>query len=73
MKTTVAQLLTSTFSKKCLDLQICIDLLLSANGRLGTRSTLNGNANVTNHGYQQDGQPLIFWCNPDLQVSSPAY
>ncbi|KAH8782761.1 HAD-like domain-containing protein [Diaporthe sp. PMI_573] len=55
----------------CLDLQICIDLLLSANGRLGTRSTLNGNANVTNHGYQQDGQPLIFWCNPDLQWATP--
>ncbi|KAJ0114324.1 mitochondrial carrier [Diaporthe amygdali] len=21
-----------------------------------------------NHGYQQDGQPLNFWCNPDLKV-----
>lgn len=58
---------------KCLDLQICIDLLLSANGRLGTRSTLNGNANLPNHGYQQDGQPLLFWCNPDLQVRSSNY
>ncbi|KAL2278444.1 hypothetical protein FJTKL_14379 [Diaporthe vaccinii] len=54
----------------CLDLQICVDLLLSANGRLGTRSKLNGDANLPNHGYQQDGQPLVFWCNPDLQWST---
>ncbi|POS80478.1 hypothetical protein DHEL01_v201116 [Diaporthe helianthi] len=50
---------------------ICVDLLLSVNGQLGTRSSLNGNAKLPNHGYQQDGQPLVFWCNPDLQWATP--
>lgn len=70
LKTPLADLLTLC-AQKCLDLQICIDLLLSENGRLGTRSELNGNPKLKNHGYQQDGQPLIFWCNPDMQVSIP--
>lgn len=51
----------------CLDLQLCLDLLASAGGRLFTRSALNGNHNLPNHGYQQDGQPPIYFCNPDLE------
>lgn len=51
----------------CLDLQICLDLLLSKDGVLGTRSELNGSPNLPNHGYQQDGQPTIYFCNPDFE------
>lgn len=51
----------------CLDIQVCMDLLASEGGRLNTRSSLNGNADVHNHGYQQDGQPMIHFCNPDLE------
>lgn len=51
----------------CLDIQVCIDLLLSEAGRLATRSALNGNENLPNHGYQQDNQPQIYFCNPDLE------
>lgn len=51
----------------CLDLQICLDLLASEGGRLGTRSALNGDSNAINHGYQQDDQPQLFFCNPDLE------
>ncbi|ROW17713.1 hypothetical protein VPNG_00917 [Cytospora leucostoma] len=55
----------------CLDLQICLDLLLSSRGRLGTRSPLNGDPNLPNYGYQQDGQPKLFFCNPDLEWATP--
>ncbi|ROW12436.1 hypothetical protein VMCG_00758 [Cytospora schulzeri] len=55
----------------CLDLQICLDLLLSSQGRLGTRSSLNGDPRLPNHGYQQDGQPKLFFCNPDLEWATP--
>ncbi|KAF3770482.1 HAD-superfamily hydrolase, partial [Cryphonectria parasitica EP155] len=51
----------------CLDLQLCLDLLLSEGGRLGTRSTKNGNTALDNAGYQQDGQPALYFCNPDLE------
>lgn len=51
----------------CLDLQVCIDLLLSAGGVLGTRSVKNGNPHLPNHGFQQDGQPELYFCNPDLE------
>lgn len=47
------------------DLQICIDLLLSEKGVLHTRSVHNGNSKLPNNGYLQDGQPQIFYCNPD--------
>ncbi|KAI3401876.1 hypothetical protein diail_6435 [Diaporthe ilicicola] len=51
----------------CLDLQICLELLLSSKGQLGTQSPLNGDPTLPNNGYQQDGQPQLFWCNPDVQ------
>lgn len=51
----------------CLDLQVCIDLLLSEGGVLGTRSPKNGDPHLPNHGYQQDGQPRFYFCNPDLE------
>lgn len=49
-----------------LDLQLVTDLLLSQNGILGTGSPKNGDPSLPNRGYQQDGQPGIFFCNPDL-------
>ncbi|KAK2604265.1 hypothetical protein N8I77_007209 [Diaporthe amygdali] len=55
----------------CLDLQVCLDLLLSSKGKLGTRSPLNGDSSLKNHGYQQDKQPKIYWCNPDVQWATP--
>lgn len=51
----------------CLDLQICLDLLLSEQGVLGTRSQRNGRPDLPNCGYQQDGQPTIYFCNPDFE------
>lgn len=44
-----------------LDIQIITDLLLSAGGVLGTYSAKNGKA-----GWQSDGQPALFFSNPDL-------
>ena len=49
-----------------LDLQLVTDLLLSHNGILGTSSTKNGDPSLPNRGYQQDGQPGLYFCNPDL-------
>ena len=49
-----------------LDTQLILDLLLSNHGYLGTRSRLNGNSNLPNRGYQQDGQPPLYFSNPDL-------
>ncbi|TAQ89760.1 hypothetical protein B7494_g1937 [Chlorociboria aeruginascens] len=49
-----------------LDLQLTIDLLLSEKGRLGTVSPLNNNPQLYNKGYQQDSQPALYFCNPDL-------
>ncbi|CAJ2505089.1 Uu.00g124830.m01.CDS01 [Anthostomella pinea] len=48
-----------------LDLQIITNLLLSERGRFGTLSPLNGNPDLPNKGYLQDGQPRIFFANPD--------
>ncbi|KAL2065851.1 hypothetical protein VTL71DRAFT_3521 [Oculimacula yallundae] len=53
-----------------LDTQIIIDLLLSREGILGTVSDKNGNGEGKYHGYQQDGQPRIFFSNPDLLWAS---
>lgn len=55
------------WSQQCLDLQICLDLLLSTRGRLGTRSPLNGDPSLPNHGYQQDGQPSMYKSIPVLK------
>ena len=49
-----------------LDTQLILDLLLSHRGYLGTLSPLNNNSSLPNHGYQQDGQPPIYFSNPDL-------
>lgn len=49
-----------------LDSTIMLDLLLSSQGILGTLSKKNGDTNAKNHGYLQDGQPRIYYSNPDL-------
>ncbi|KAF1838485.1 HAD-superfamily hydrolase [Decorospora gaudefroyi] len=49
-----------------LDAQIIKDVLLSDRGILGTRSLKNGNTELANRGYQQDGQPTLYFSNPDL-------
>lgn len=49
-----------------LDTQLILDLLLSQNGVLGTISPLNNNPSLPNRGYQQDGQPPLYFSNPDL-------
>ena len=49
-----------------LDSQIILDLLLSKDGVLGTYSEKNGNLSLHNNGWQQDGQPPIFFSNADL-------
>ena len=53
-----------------LDIQIVIDLLLSEKGVLGTISSKNGNPNLPNHGWQEDGQPMLYFSNPDLWWAS---
>lgn len=52
------------------DLQIILDLLLSEKGHIGTRSPYNGDTNLLNSGYLQDGQPTIYFCNPDIDFPS---
>jgi ribonucleotide monophosphatase NagD (HAD superfamily) len=49
-----------------LDSQIIKDVLLSERGILGTLSQKNGNPALENRGYQQDGQPPLYFSNPDL-------
>jgi HAD superfamily hydrolase (TIGR01456 family) len=49
-----------------LDAQIIKDVLLSERGILGTLSSKNGDTSLPNNGYQQDGQPTIYFSNPDL-------
>lgn len=49
-----------------LDAQIVVDLLLSQQGHLGTLSRKNGHSNLENRGYQQDGQPTLWFSNADL-------
>jgi HAD superfamily hydrolase (TIGR01456 family) len=49
-----------------LDSQIMLDLLLSKNGVLGTYSDKNGDPSLPNNGWLQDGQPMLFFSNPDL-------
>lgn len=49
-----------------LDTQIIKDVLLSKNGIMGTLSDKNGNPSLPNNGYQQDGQPPLYFSNPDL-------
>lgn len=49
-----------------LDSTVIVDLLLSRQGILGTLSEKNGSQELRNHGYQQDGQPKLYFSNPDL-------
>ncbi|KAJ5235343.1 uncharacterized protein N7469_004511 [Penicillium citrinum] len=49
-----------------LDTQVIMDLLLSSQGHFGTLSDKNGRTDLPNHGYQQDGQPHLYFSNPDL-------
>ncbi|KAI2619581.1 putative HAD superfamily hydrolase [Hypoxylon sp. NC1633] len=58
-----------------LDIQLITDLLLSRNGVLGTYSPRNGKggagaAGTDNHGWQRDGQPPLYFSNPDLLWSA---
>ena len=49
-----------------LDSTVIIDALLSRQGIIGTLSEKNDNSNLPNRGYQQDGQPRLYFSNPDL-------
>ncbi|ORY19770.1 cat eye syndrome critical region protein 5 precursor [Clohesyomyces aquaticus] len=49
-----------------LDTQVIKDVLLSHKGIMGTLSHKNGDASRPNKGYQQDGQPPLYFSNPDL-------
>jgi HAD-hyrolase-like len=49
-----------------LDATIILDLLLSREGILGTISSKNNNQDLPNRGYLQDGQPPLYFSNPDL-------
>ena len=49
-----------------LDSQIILDLLLSSQGIIGTYSSMNNNPDLPNRGFQQDGQPRLYFSNPDL-------
>ncbi|KAI1502835.1 HAD-superfamily hydrolase [Biscogniauxia marginata] len=70
--TQISAILMWTSSRDwCLDLQIINDLLLSEGGRIGTRSVKNGDSMLPNHGYQQDGQPKLFFSNPDVEWVTP--
>ncbi|KAI1494026.1 Haloacid dehalogenase-like hydrolase-domain-containing protein [Biscogniauxia mediterranea] len=53
-----------------LSAQIITDLLLSEGGVLGTYSARNGRADLPGHGWQSDGQPRLYFSNPDLFWSS---
>lgn len=53
-----------------LDSTIILDLLLSEQGRLGTLSSKNGKTSLPNRGYQQDGQPKLYYSNPDMWWAS---
>ena len=47
-----------------------VDLLLSEQGILGTLSPKNGNADLPNCGWHEDGQPTLYFSNPDLWWAS---
>ncbi|KAL8783716.1 MAG: hypothetical protein Q9195_009301 [Heterodermia aff. obscurata] len=53
-----------------LDIQIIIDLLFSEQGVLGTVSPKNGNPELPNNGWQKDGQPTVYFANPDVVWAS---
>jgi HAD superfamily hydrolase (TIGR01456 family) len=49
-----------------LDTQVMLDVVLSKQGIMGTYSEKNGDIALLNKGYQQDGQPPLYFSNPDL-------
>ncbi|KAF9886081.1 hypothetical protein FE257_012016 [Aspergillus nanangensis] len=49
-----------------LDTQVILDFLLSSQGVLGTISDKNGRTDLPNRGFLQDGQPPLYFSNPDL-------
>lgn len=49
-----------------LDTQVIMDVLLSSQGVLGSVSDKNGRTDLPNHGFLQDGQPHLYFSNPDL-------
>ena len=49
-----------------LDLQVVLDVMLSRGGIMGTYSLKNGDPSLPNCGYLQDGQPPLYFSNPDL-------
>jgi HAD superfamily hydrolase (TIGR01456 family) len=53
-----------------LDSAIILDTLLSHQGYIGTLSPKNGDESLPNNGYQQDGQPPLYYSNPDLWWAS---
>ncbi|KAI1778958.1 HAD-superfamily hydrolase [Hypoxylon cercidicola] len=53
-----------------LDIQIILDLLQSRGGVLGTYSARNGRADLEGCGWQRDGQPPLYFSNPDLLWSA---
>ncbi|KAI1379151.1 HAD-superfamily hydrolase [Hypoxylon crocopeplum] len=53
-----------------LDIQIIADLLQSRAGVLGTYSPKNDDPRLDNHGWQRDGQPALYFSNPDLLWSA---
>lgn len=49
-----------------LDSTVMLDLLMSREGIMGTLSPNNGNPELPNRGWLQDGQPRIYYSNPDM-------
>jgi HAD superfamily hydrolase (TIGR01456 family) len=49
-----------------LDTQIILDALLSSQGVMGTYSSKNNDWSLPNRGFLQDGQPPLYYSNPDL-------
>lgn len=53
-----------------LDIQVIIDVLTSSQGIVGTVSDKNNRPDLPNRGFQQDGQPPLYFDNPDLVWAS---
>jgi hypothetical protein len=53
-----------------LDITIILDILLSQQGIVGTHSSKNNDPKLPNRGFQQDGQPKLYFSNQDLFATS---
>ena len=53
-----------------LEIQVLLDVLLSKGGIMGTYSEKNNDHSLPNNGYQQDGQPPLYFSNTDLLWAS---